>query len=65
MDVAAVVAIEEVMREDRLEDFTDFGVTDSAPLAILGREVRTEAGLLVAGVEVMEAVAFIDDMRCR
>lgn len=64
IDVAAVVAIDGVIRDETLGDFTDFVIPDSVSLAFLDRPVRTEAGILVIGLEVMDAIAFIDSIRC-
>ena len=63
-EVAAVVAIDEVMRDDTLGEpvLVDF-VIDGLEAIYLARDSRMDAGL---GVNVLEVAddTFIDSMRC-
>jgi hypothetical protein len=64
-EVAAVVPIEEVIRDDTLGEpvFVDLTCTELTAIGLV-RMLRTEAGLAVGGLAVMDD-AFIDSMRCR
>jgi hypothetical protein len=64
-EVAAVVPIEEVIRDDMLGEpvFVDFVINGLEAIG-LARGLRTDGALAVNGLGVM-VDAFIDSMRCR